>query len=78
MNENFLDRIDDQRVGLKAGRDLKCTIETCSWTKVTLLWTHYETTMGQYWGQLDDRSFWGKARSQKAENILDWQWCELG
>ena len=44
---------------------------------ITLLWTHYETTMGQYWGQFDDRSCWGKASSWKAENIFHSQYFVL-
>ena len=54
-DENLLDRNHDQRAGLQAGRGQKCSLPLKHVReKITLLWTHYETAVGQYGGQLDD------------------------
>ena len=45
--------------------------------KIMFIWTHYETTMEQYWGQRDGRSCLGKVRSRKSDTILDWQYSDV-
>ena len=69
--------------GLQLGRGKKLvnTVGIRSRIKITLLWTHYETTVAQvYWGKLHCNSCWGKAMSRNTENYLELTtfWCGLG